>query len=99
MKLGGIGAGGNAKCNLGAHRIRFARFDHCVAVAVALDVLVPSRREMSLACGETITVRVAKPVRPAGSVTRYVIVCVPGAVVAILAVPSVDVALSTRRQR
>ena len=59
------------------------------------DVAEDVDAELSLAVVETITVRVAEPVRPCGSVTTYLIVCVPAVVVSMVTVPTVDVALST----
>ena len=51
--------------------------------------------ELSFAGAETMTVRVAEPVRPCGSVTMYLIVCVPVTDVSMIGVPAVEVALST----
>ena len=50
---------------------------------------------LSFAGADTITVRVAEPVSPAGSVTTYLMVCVPAEVVSIVTALLVDVALST----
>ena len=57
------------------------------------DVAVDVAAVLSFAGAVTMTVRVAEPVRPWGSVTTYLIVCVPAEVVSMVTVPVVEVAL------
>ena len=74
-------------------------------VGAVLSLAAVGAGELSFAGGGvccaavTITVRVAEPVRPLGSVTVYRIVCVPGVLVSICTLPSVEVALSTTTVR